>query len=163
MRLSDGIAKSTIRHSFFIMSLMTKSGRLACTTCFVCRLKSHRIVLTSFSIVVSGTCSYHFLFPLKPYFRQISQWIFCPTQSWHLLNSLCAILLHSLNRWFTVSSACLHIRHKLSSCVLSNFALIWFVLIPCSCAAKMSVSVSLLAPSTKPSPYFLASNGLCLS
>ena len=31
-RLSYGIAKSTIRHSFFTLSLMTKSGRLACMT-----------------------------------------------------------------------------------------------------------------------------------
>ena len=99
------MAKSTIRHSFFILSLMTKSGHLACITWSVCILKSHRIVMTLFSTVVSSSCSYHLVFTSNPYFRQTSQWLFFQTKSCCRLNSLCVILL--LKRCFTVSSACL--------------------------------------------------------
>ena len=81
--------------------------------------------------------------PLPIIFLHISLWITLPTQSFLVLYSFCAHLLHSL-RWLVVSSLSPHSPHLLFCCVLSICALIWLVLMALFCAAIWRDSVSLL-------------------
>ena len=57
--------------------------------------------------------------------------------------TLCASLLRLLTTWFTVSSLSRHILHLLCSWLLSKYALIAFLWIACSYAARIKDSVSL--------------------
>ena len=106
-------------------------------------MKSHIILHFSFSITKSSLCSYYFSFTSIPYFQQIPQWIFVPNQSWHLLYSFWANLLHSLNLWLTLSPASPHILHLMFSWVLSIFAFMLLILIAYSCAVIIKASVVL--------------------
>ena len=119
------------------------SGLLPCISWSVCTVKSHSILYLSFSITTSGLCSYHFSLTSIPYFLHISQWLFVPNQPCRLLYSYWANLLHSLNIWFTLSSAFPHIQHLLFSWVSLIFAFILLVLVACFCVAIIKSSVIL--------------------
>ena len=101
-------------------------------------------ICVSFSRVATGLCIYHLFVWSNLNFLQISQWISLPTQSYIVLYSFSANLLHSLIIWLMVSYQSPHNLHLLFSCVLSIFALIWLVLRAMFCAAIRRDSVSLL-------------------
>ena len=84
------------------------SGRLPYISWSVCIVKFHSIFHLSFSITASDLCSYHFSFTSIPCFLYISQWIFIPNQSCHLLYSSWANSLHSLNIFYTLFSFSTH-------------------------------------------------------
>ena len=85
----------------------------------------------------------HLFVLLNLYFLHNSQWINIPTESYLALYPLCANLLHSLFfMWLIVSSQSQHYLHMILCCVLSDFALIWSVLIVLLCAAIKRYSVS---------------------
>ena len=120
------------------------SGILLCILWSFCRVKSHSNLHLSFSSPISGLYSYHFSFTYIPHFLHISQWIFAPNQSCCLLYSFWANSLHTLNTWFTLSSAFPHIRQLQLSVVLSIFACVLLVLVAYSCVAIIKASVVLL-------------------
>ena len=62
--LSVGMAISMSRQLFSFLFLMTMSGLLAFISRSVCIGMSHKIVMSSFSDTVWGSCSYHFDFVL---------------------------------------------------------------------------------------------------
>ena len=102
----------------------------------VCTVKPHSIL----HLFTSGLCLYQFSFTSFPYFVHIFQWIFVRNQSFHLFYSFWDNLLHSLNRWFTLSSTFPHILHLFFSWVSSIFAFMLLVLIACPCAAIIKAS-----------------------
>ena len=116
---SAGTAKSTILQVLFFFSLIIiKSGLLIEIRWSVCMSKSHRSLCVSFSRAGAGLCIYHlFVWPTLN-FLHISQWITLLTQSWLVLYSFCANLLHSLIMWLIVSSLSSHSLHLLFCCVL---------------------------------------------
>ena len=57
--LSDGMATSISRHSFFFLFFIIMSGRLALMVRSVCMGKSHSMVVFSVSVTSSEWCSYH--------------------------------------------------------------------------------------------------------
>ena len=91
--------------------------------------KSHRSLRVSFSRTGAGLCIYHLFVWSNLNFLHISQWIILPTQSFLVLYSFCANLLHSLIMWLVVSSLSPHSLHLLFCCVLSILLLIRLVLI----------------------------------
>ena len=137
-------AKLTILQIFFFMLISIRSDLLAEIRWSVCMSKYHRNLCVSFSRTGAGLCIYHLFVRSNLNFLHISQWITIPTQSYHLLYSFCANLLHSLMMWLMVSSLSLHPLHLLFCWVLSNLALIWLVLKVLFCAAIRRDSVSLL-------------------
>ena len=56
---SDGIAITISMHVFSCLSLIMMSGLLALIVLSVCTSISQRMVTFSFSVTVSGWCSYH--------------------------------------------------------------------------------------------------------
>ena len=87
-------------------------------------LQSHRSPCVSFSRRGAGLCIYHLFGWSNLNFFHISQWITLPTQSYLVLYSFCANLLHSLIMWLIVSSLSPHNLHLLFCCILSVLALI---------------------------------------
>ena len=71
----------------------------------------------------SGLCIYHLSIGSNLNHLHNSQWITFPTQSYQVLYSFCASLLHSFNLWLTVSSLSPYNIHLQFSCVLS--ILLW--------------------------------------
>ena len=146
---SAGTAKSTILQIlflffFFFLLIFLRSGLLAWIKWSVCMLKSLRSLCVSFSRTGVGLCIYHFLVWSNFNFLHISKWITLPTLSCHALYSFCANFLHSLIMWLIVSSLSPKSLHLLFSCILSIFALKWFVLMALSCASIRRYSISLL-------------------
>ena len=121
---------------YFYPSVSMTSGLLPHISWSICTEKFHSLFHLSFSITASGLCSYHFSFTSIPCFLYIPQWIFIPNQSCHLLYSSWANLLHSLNTYFTLSSAFPHILH-----LLFFFAFMLLILMACYCAAIHKASV----------------------
>ena len=115
---------------------MTSGLLLRCIWWSVCTVKPHSIL----HLFTSGLCLYHFSFTSFPYFVLIFQWIFVLNQSFHLFYSFWDNLLHSLNTWFTLSSAFPHILYLFLSWVLSIFAFMLLVFIACPCAAIIKAS-----------------------
>ena len=108
-------------------------------------VKSHNILHLSFSITTSGSCSYQFSFTSTSYLLHISQWILVPNQSCRFLFYFCVNLLHSLNTWFTLSSAFPHVVRLLLPWVLSAFVFLLLPFIAYSCAAMIKTSVVVLS------------------
>ena len=129
----DYLASSLFFFFFFIFLLLIiiRSGLLVEIRWSVCMSKSYRSLCVLFSRTGAGLCIYHLLVCSKLNFLHISQWITLPTQSYLVLYSFCANLLHSLIMWLMVSSLSLHNLHLLFCCVLSIFALIWWFLRRC--------------------------------
>ena len=117
------------RHDIMMMKII-RSGRLAEIWCFVCVLKSQRILWLSFFLTNYELCVYHLFVWSNLKFLHNSQWITLPTESWLVLYSFCDNLLHSLI-WLIISPLSPHNLHILFRCVLSILALIWrcFVLL----------------------------------
>ena len=120
------------------------SGILLCISWSLCSVKSHSNLHLSFFSPISGLCSHYFSFTYIPHFLHISQWIFAPNQSCCLLYSFWANSLHSLNTWFTLSSAFPQILQLQLSEVLSIFFCMLLVLVPYSCVAIMKAFIVLL-------------------
>ena len=131
---SAGTAKSTILQIPFFYWLLW--GLVFWAGLGVIMLKSHRSLCESFSRTGAGLCIYHLFVWSNWKFLHISQWITLPTQSCLALYSFCANLLHSLIMWLIVSSLSPHSQHLLFCCVLSILALIWFIFMALSCAAR---------------------------
>ena len=108
---SVGTAKSTILQVLFLLLIIIRSGLLAGIRWSVCMLKSHRSLCILFSRAGAGLSIYHFLIWSNLNFLYISQWITLLTQSYLVLYSFCANLLHSLIMWMMVSSLSLHSLH----------------------------------------------------
>ena len=149
---SVGTAKSTLLQIlslsfffffFFFLLIIIRSGLLAEIRWSVSMSKSHRSLCVSFSRTGAGLCIYHLFVWSNLNLLHISQWITLPTQSWLVLYSFCAYLLHSL-MWLVVSSLSPHGLNLLFCWVLSILALIWLVLMALFCAAIRRDSVSLL-------------------
>ena len=98
----------------------------------------------SFSRIYSGLWIHHLFVWSNLNFLHNSKWIIFPTQSYLVLYSFCANLLHLLIMWLIVLSLLLHNLHLLFYCVLSILAFIWLVLMALICAAIRRDSVSLL-------------------
>ena len=128
---------------FFLLLIINRPGLLAEIRWSVCTSKSHWSLCVSFSRTGTRVCIYHLFVWSKLNFLHISQWITLPTQSWQVLYSFYANLLHSLIMWLMVSSLSSHTL-LLFCCVLSILALICFVLTALFCAAIRRDSVSLL-------------------
>ena len=75
----------------------------------------------------------------------------CQNQSYLVLYSFCANLLHSFIMWVIVSFLSPHSLHLLFSCDLSILALIWLVLMALFWAAIRRNSISLL----RSPPFFI--------
>ena len=129
---------------FFFLLIIIRSGLLAETRWSVCMSKSHRSLCVLFSRTSTGLCIYYLFVWSNLNFMLISQWITLPTQSFLVLYSFCANLLHSLIMWLTVSSLSPHSLYLLFCWVLSMLALIWLVLIALFCVAIRRDYVSLL-------------------
>ena len=115
---SAGTAKSTILQILFFLLIIIRSGLLAEIRLSVCVSKSQRRLCVSFSWTGAGLCIYHLLVWSNLNFLHISQWITLPTQSYLVLYSFCANLLHSLIMWLIVSSLSPHSLHLLFCWVL---------------------------------------------
>ena len=87
---------------FFFLLTITRSGRLVKIRWSVYISKSQRILCISFSWMDSGLCIYHLSVWSNSNFLHNSQWITLPTQSYLVLYSLCANLLHLLITWLIV-------------------------------------------------------------
>ena len=98
----------------------------------------------SFSRTDPELCIYHLFVRSNLNILHNSQWNTSPTQSFLVLYSFCAYLLHSLIMRLMVSALSPHNLHLLFCCVLSIFALIWLLLMALFCAAIGKDSVSLL-------------------
>ena len=111
---------------FFFLFTITRSGCLAEIRWSVCISKSQLLVC------YSPGCILVFAYDTGSY-GQIyihlhnSQWITFPTQFSFIL--LCANLLHSLMMWLIISSLLPHNQHLLFSCILSVFAMLFFIII----------------------------------
>ena len=138
----DSNAHSLASSLFLLITI--RSGILAEIRWSVCMSKSHRRLCMSVSRTDAGLCIYHLFVGANFNFWHISQWITFPTQSYLVLNSFCANLLHSLIMRLMVSTLSPHNLNLLFCCVLSILALIWLVLIALFCAAITRESVSLL-------------------
>ena len=68
-------------------------------------------VYVLFSRAGVGLCIYHLFIWSNLNFLHISQWITLPTQSYLVLYSFCANLLHSLIMWLMISSPSPHSLH----------------------------------------------------
>ena len=112
--------------------------------CVICMSKSQRSLCVSFSRTDSGLCIYHLLEWSNFNFLHDSQWIPLPTQSFLVLYSFGASLLHSHIMWLIVSSLSPHNQHLLFYCVLSILTLILLVLMALFCAVIRRDSVCLL-------------------
>ena len=141
---SAGIAKSSILQVLFFLLIIIMSGILAEIRWSVCMSKSHRSLCVWFSWTGAGLCIYHLFVWSNLNFLHISQWINLPIQSFLVLYSFCANLLHSLIMWLIVSFLSLHSQDLLFYCVLSILALIWLVLMALFCVAIKRYPVSLL-------------------
>ena len=95
--------------------------------------KSHRSLCVSFSRTDAGLCVYHLLEWSNLNCLHISQWITLPIQSYLVLYSFCATLLHSFIMWLIVSSLSPYSLHLLFCWVLSILALMWLVLMALWC------------------------------
>ena len=93
---SAGTAKSTILQilSFFFLLIVIRSGLLAEIRWSVCMSKSRRSLCVSFSRTDAWLCIYHLFVWSNWNFLHISPWIILPTQSYLVLYSFCANLLH---------------------------------------------------------------------
>ena len=93
----------------------------------------------------SRLCIYHLFVWSSLKFLHNSQWITLPAQSYLVLYSFCANLLHSLIMWLIVSSLSPYNLHLLFCCVFFfNYFCFDIILIALFCAAFRRDSVSLL-------------------
>ena len=97
-------AKSHYLVGSLFLSTMNRTGHLAEIRWSVCISKSLWILCFSFSRTNSVLCIYHLFIWSNLNFLYNSQWITLSTQSYLVLNSLCANILHSLIMWFIVLS-----------------------------------------------------------
>ena len=105
---------------FFLFLLpITRSGRLAEIRLSVCVSKTPQSLCVSFSWTNSGLCIYHLFVWSDLNFLHNFQWITFSTQSYIVLYSFCANLLHLL---MIVSSLSPYNLHLLFCCVLSILA-----------------------------------------
>ena len=141
---STGTAKSTIWHIIFFLSTITRSGCLTEIKWSFCISKIPEKFCVSFSRTDSGLWIYHLFVWSNFNFLHKSLWITLSTQSYLVLYSFCANLLHSLIMWLIVSSLSPHNLHLLFCCVLFILALIWLVLMVLFWAAVRGDSVSQL-------------------
>ena len=135
-----GTVKSTIRQ---VLSFLLIIIRFVCLSeiRFVC-LKIPEILCMSFFRTGSGLCIDYLLVRSNLNFLHKSQWIFLPIESCLVLYSFYANLLYSLIMSLMVSSLSPHNRYLLYYCVLSIFALLWFVLMVLFCPAIRRDSLS---------------------
>ena len=147
--------------SLFLLLITIRSGPLAEIRWSVCMSTSHRRLCALFSRIAEGCYIYHLFIWWNLNVFCIAQWTTLPTQSYLVLYSFCANLLHSFIMRLFVLSLSLHSLHLLFCWVLSILALIWLVLMALSCAAIRRDSFSLLRFSfSKPGPDFSCDIGL---
>ena len=108
----------------FLFLFIKETGLLTEIRGSVCMSKSYCSLGVSFSRTDAGLCIDHLFVWSNLNFLYISRWITLLTQSCLVLNSFCAILLHSLIMWSIVSSLSPHNLHLLFCCVLSILTLI---------------------------------------
>ena len=123
---SAGTAKSTIWPVlclFFFLVIIFSSGRLVENKWFVRISNSQRSLCVLFSWTDSGLSLYHLFVWSNFNFLHSFQWMTLPTQSYLVLYSFYAYLLHSLIMWLIVLSLLPHKLHRLFCCVLSILAL----------------------------------------
>ena len=106
------------------MSTIIKSALLAEIRWSACVWKSHRILCVIFTRTESALCIYNVVVCFNFTFLHNSQWISFPTQSFLVLYSFLASLLHSIIMWWMVLYLSSHNPHLLFCYVLSIFALI---------------------------------------
>ena len=111
-------AKSTILQVIFFLFIIISSGHLAEIRWSVSMSKFHRSSWISFSRTDSGLYISHLFVWSSLNFLHSSQWITLPTQSYLVLYSFCANLLHSLITWLIVSFLSPHNLHLLFRCLL---------------------------------------------
>ena len=128
--------------SFLLSNI--RSGLLAEIRWSICMSKSHRSLCHS-PKTDARWCIYHLFVWSNLNFLHSSEWITLPTQSFLVLYSFCANLLHSLMMWWLVSSLSPHGLHLLFCLFLSILALIWLILMALFCAAIRRNSVFLLS------------------
>ena len=124
---------------FFFLLIIIRSGLLAEIWWSVCMSKSHRSLCVLFSRTGAGLWIFDLLVWSNLNFLHISQWITLLIQSYLVLYSFSANLLHSLIMWLTVSPLSPHSLHLLFCFVLSILTFIRLVLMALLCD-----SVSLL-------------------
>ena len=93
---------------FFLLLIIIRSGLLVEIRWSMCMSKSHRSLRVSFSRTDVGLCKYHLFIWSDLNFLHISHRITLPTQSWLVLFSFCANLLHPLIMGLMVSSLSVH-------------------------------------------------------
>ena len=133
--------QSPIFGRFFWLTT-ARSGHLAEIRLSICISKFRRTLCVSLTRTGSRLDKYHLFVRSNFNFLHIYQWITFSAQLYLVLYSFCANLLHSLMKWFIVSSLSSHNSHLLFRCVLSFFALIQFALTALFCAAFRRDSVS---------------------
>ena len=110
--------QNPLADSFSFLWIITSSGCLARIRWFVCISISLGILCISFSRIDYCLCKYHLAVWLNFSFLHNFQRIIFPTQSYQVLYTFCANLLHSLLMWLIVSSLSQHNNHLLFYCVL---------------------------------------------
>ena len=105
---------------FAVLWIITRSVHLSEIRGTVCITKSQTFCV-SFSRMHSGLCIYHLFIWSNLNFLHNSQWITFPIQSFLILCSFWANLLHLLIIWLIVSSHSRNNLHQLFCCVLSIF------------------------------------------
>ena len=107
---------------FFYLLTIIRSGRLAEIRWSVWISESQRILCISLSRTDSGLSIYYLFVWSILNFLDNSKWITFPTQSYLILYSLCANLLHSFIIWLIISSLSPHNLHQIFCCILSILA-----------------------------------------
>ena len=105
--------------------------------------KTPRNLCVSFSRTDYRLCIYHWFLWSNSNFLLNSQWFPNPAQSYLVLYSSRANLLHSIIKWMIVSFLLVHNLHLLVCCVLSIFVLTELVLTALFCVPNRSDSVFL--------------------
>lgn len=108
----------------------------------VCNQKPQRIFALSLSVILPGLYSHEFLANYKPYFLQRFHCSIAETIVMLFIVSLSGFIAGSDH--VVVSSFVLQNWHLLLSLFFWNLAFIFFNLTACSCAARMSPSISFL-------------------
>ena len=99
---------------FLFLLIIIRSGLLAEIRWSLCMSKSHWNLCVLFSRTDAVFCIYHLFVWSNLNFLHICQWITLPTQSWLVLYSFCANLLHSLIMWWLF-----HLCHRIAN--ICNF------------------------------------------
>ena len=115
--------------------IITRSGLLTRIRWFIC---------ISLARIDFGLCIYHLVVWSNFNLLHNSQWITFPTQSYLLLYSFFASLLHLLIMWLIISSLSPYNLHLPFYCILLTFALVCLILMVLFCTANGRYSVSFL-------------------